>query len=95
MALQLVQGLVSCAALGNAAAFTATRAALLGRHDLALQAQGQVAQGRQCLNGLAACTGHIGLRLTQVEHGHIQRVMRIGVQLDGVGLAGAAQRLAC
>lgn len=53
-------------------------------HGSALQCQSQTTQGGQCLDGLAASCCGICLRLAQVEHGHVQRVVHVCVQLDGI-----------
>lgn len=63
-----------------------------GGHGSTLQRQRQAAQGGQRLNGLAACARHIGRGLAQVKHSHIQRIVRIGMQLDGVGRAHGGGR---
>ena len=59
----------------------------MDRHGLSLQAQIKATQGGQSLHCLAACTGHIRLGLAEIVQRHAERVMRIGVQLDGVRCA--------
>ena len=55
----------------------------------------QAAQRCQCLHCLAGCAWRVRIRLAQVVQRHGQGVVRIGIQLDGVGGGSKAGALPC